>query len=94
MVLPIVFLVVSFLCMMRVMNSPTPVCTAEFASDIFMPLAEMTPFTITNVLPNLLRLNFVSGLSGFILEYQITAAQDVGSSGRNFLFTGYALPRK
>eukprot|EP00965_Chrysotila_dentata_P068989 2279636-Pleurochrysis_carterae.AAC.2 len=34
------------------------------------------------------------GLSGFILEYQITAAQDVGSSGRNFLFTGYALPRK
>jgi len=66
----------------------------EFASDVFLPLFDMTPFTIINVLPILLKLNFVAGLSEFTLEYQITAAQDVGTSGRNFLFTGCALLSK
>jgi len=34
----------------------------EFASDVFLPLFDMTPFTIINVLPILLKLNFVAGL--------------------------------
>jgi len=60
----------------------------EFASDVFKDLTLMSPETVTNVLPNLLRLNFKAGLSEFTLEYQITAAIDPGTSGRNFLFTG------
>eukprot|EP00965_Chrysotila_dentata_P223000 6193324-Pleurochrysis_carterae.AAC.2 len=37
------------------------VCAAEFASDVFKDLTLMSPETVTNVLPNLLRLNFKAG---------------------------------
>eukprot|EP00965_Chrysotila_dentata_P020175 667807-Pleurochrysis_carterae.AAC.9 len=64
-------------------NNPT------FQSDIFAPTVDdLSEYTIENMLPFIVSLKFPPGLSSFEVKYTITAAKDVGSSGRNFLFTG------
>eukprot|EP00965_Chrysotila_dentata_P089341 2950294-Pleurochrysis_carterae.AAC.1 len=64
------------------------------ASEIFVPLDQMTKYTVSNVLPNLVALTFGSGTSGFEIEYTVSPAKRPNTSGRNFLFTSYTPAEK
>eukprot|EP00965_Chrysotila_dentata_P084711 2795707-Pleurochrysis_carterae.AAC.2 len=64
-------------------NNPT------FQSEIFAASAdELSEYSRVNVLPFVIALEYPAGLSSFKVKYSISAAGDVGTSGRNFLFTG------
>eukprot|EP00965_Chrysotila_dentata_P261961 6214424-Pleurochrysis_carterae.AAC.1 len=61
----------------------------NFLSEVFIPFDRIDNFTRGSVLPFLLKLNFPAGLEQFYVTYGVTAAIDIGSTGRNFLFAGF-----
>eukprot|EP00965_Chrysotila_dentata_P046286 1538715-Pleurochrysis_carterae.AAC.1 len=64
-----------------------------FASEVFIPLEEMSEEVKTLVIPFMLALNFPGGIDHFEVKYSISDAVEAGFSGRNFLFAGYTQGR-
>jgi len=60
----------------------------ERPSQVLIPVSSMTEFVKENVAPKYVCLTFPAGENGFAATYAVSASEDPGFSGRNFLFSG------